>query len=230
MSLLTIFLASLLGSSHCAGMCGGFVAFYSANGTRPITHVYYSAGRFITYIALGTAAGLLGSSIDNVGLLFGLQRAAAVIIGVLMISWGFAHLFGITPVLRLKNRVFRNLIFPFHAALKQSREQGGPKLAFLFGLLTTLLPCGWLYSFVALAAATASPVEGALVMAVFWMGTLPIMTSLGAVSAALTSRMRTYVPRITALLIIIAGFLSISGHLTPMAHNHECAAQESILE
>ena len=27
----TVFMASLAGSLHCAGMCGGFVAFYSGN-------------------------------------------------------------------------------------------------------------------------------------------------------------------------------------------------------
>ena len=45
------------------------------------------------------------------------------------------------------------------------------------GLLTTLLPCGWLYAFVALAAGTASAPLGALVMLTFWIGTLPAIAA-----------------------------------------------------
>lgn len=49
------------------------------------------------------------------------------------------------------------------------------------GLFTTLLPCGWLYAFVVTAAGTGSgtPLHGAALMAVFWLGTLPMMLTVG---------------------------------------------------
>ena len=47
------------------------------------------------------------------------------------------------------------------------------------GLLTTLLPCGWLYAFVITAAGTGNALAGAGLMATFWVGTLPMLTIVG---------------------------------------------------
>ena len=63
----TVLGASLLGSAHCAGMCGGFVAFY-AGGAASLRgraawscHLAYNGGRLAAYATLGGAAGLLGA-------------------------------------------------------------------------------------------------------------------------------------------------------------------------
>src|SRR5207249_4065961 len=54
-----------------------------------------------------------------------------------------------------------------------------PVRAIATGLLTTLIPCGWLYAFVITAAGTGNALNGAALMAVFWIGTLPMMTAIG---------------------------------------------------
>ena len=69
-----IFLASVLGSFHCAGMCGAFLAVASgAPGGRAKRQVLlqgaYHAGRLVSYTALGAAAGAAGGLVDLGGTL-----------------------------------------------------------------------------------------------------------------------------------------------------------------
>ena len=90
-SLISVFLASLLGSAHCAGMCGGFIAYYSAKANNSSTsHIAYHIGRLLTYTILGVLAGLLGHQIDNQANLFGFQKATALVTGIILIYWGIS--------------------------------------------------------------------------------------------------------------------------------------------
>ena len=89
----TVFFASLLGSVHCAGMCGGFIAFYAgsdATGGRArwFGHLAYSGGRLLTYSILGVFAGWLGRAVDLAGSFAGVGRIAAVLAGLSMVAWG----------------------------------------------------------------------------------------------------------------------------------------------
>ena len=58
---------------------------------------------------------------------------------------------------------------------------------FLLGALNGLLPCGLVYIAAAAAAATLQPAHGALHMAAFGAGTLPIMFGLSAAAPRLRS-------------------------------------------
>jgi sulfite exporter TauE/SafE len=84
------------------------------------------------------------------------------------------------------------------------------------GLLTTLLPCGWLYAFVATAGGTGSVSHAMLVMFVFWAGTLPMMLSIGNGAQRVFGPMRRKLPTLTAATVMILGLLSITGHLRPL--------------
>ena len=106
--LLTVFVASVVGSLHCIGMCGPFVAFYSgADGSggarRLFSHAAYSGGRLLTYAVFGIAAGAVGAALDVAGSLAGFQRIAAIIAGVTMILWGVFALLQIRGV-----RIFKH--------------------------------------------------------------------------------------------------------------------------
>ena len=90
--------------------------------------------------------------------------------------------------------------------------------ALAIGLLTTLLPCGWLYVFVATAAGTGSGPGGALVMAVFWAGTVPVLAGVGA----LAQRAAGPLPRPAArcsppALLVVLGVLTVAGKFQPAA-------------
>ena len=123
--------ASLLGSLHCAGMCGGFVAFCSAGDAarrRPglAVHVVHGAGRLVAYVVLGVAAGALGAALDVAGALAGIHRAAAVLAGALVVVWGSAALLAALGV-RLPS--IRGVAFPVgwgEAPLPGSDPPGAP--------------------------------------------------------------------------------------------------------
>ena len=86
--------------------------------------------------------------------------------------------------------------------------------ALLIGMLTTLLPCGWLYAFAITAAGTASPLWGALTMAVFWAGTLPVLVAVGAGAAKLTGALGARAPVLTTCALIGVGLWTVAGRLT----------------
>lgn len=200
-----IFVASLLGSGHCAAMCGPFVAFYAGQGPSKAPHLAYHLGRLATYVLLGAAAGYLGTAVDSVGSWLGVQRVAAYSALVLMIGWGLGTLLQSVhnrPALHLFPASWQAFVSKRVANLRNQP----PILRGLFlGLLTTLMPCGWLYLFVVTAAGTANPWRGALTMAVFWSGSVPLLLGLGLFLARLSVSLRRYFVWATSIALIGIG-------------------------
>jgi sulfite exporter TauE/SafE len=211
----TIFVASLLGSTHCAGMCGPFVCFYAGADVRGggWGHLAYNGGRLVSYLLLGTIAGVLGSGVEQVGAGVGVARAAGIVAGALMVAWGIVTLLSLRGV---NLPTVGPLAGPqrwMSARLRDMRDLPPTLRALTIGLLTTLLPCGWLYAFVVTAAGTGS-VRGALtVMAVFWAGTLPMMVTVGIGLRRLAGPLRNRLPMISAVVILLVGMMSLTGRL-----------------
>ncbi|HEU4566165.1 MAG TPA: sulfite exporter TauE/SafE family protein [Gemmatimonadaceae bacterium] len=222
---LAVLAASLLGSVHCAGMCGGFVCFYAGStpGTPPGAvrragsggaHAAYNLGRLASYALLGALAGALGGRLDALGRMAGVSRAAAILAGTLMVAWGLGRIaaaWGVrVPSLGGSGAVQRRL----GAVLAAARERPPVARAALIGLLTTLLPCGWLYTFVVTAGGTGSALSGMLVMALFWAGTLPVMVAVGVGAQRLAGPLARRLPVVTAAALVVMGLLSISGKMS----------------
>lgn len=213
-SWLAVALASLVGSAHCAAMCGGFVAAY-ANGEsqapsrRALSHLAYNGGRLLTYSVLGAAAGAFGRALDLAGHAAGLADAAGVITGALLVFWGAIGLFPAPAVIRLRlkpKRGFGTWLSGLFAGFVQK-----PALAraLLLGLSTTLLPCGWLYAFVALAAASGGALSGAVLMSAFWAGSLPMMLGLGWSLQGVARRLHSRLPRLRSALVFGVGVVAL---------------------
>lgn len=218
----SVLLASLLGSPHCAGMCGGFVAFYAAGDGRGrgVPHLAYNGGRLVSYLTLGLIAGAIGAGVDHMGSLAGVGRVAALAAGVLMVAWGAAGLLAEAGVrLRLPGAPAA-LKRPLTAALQAVHARPAPVRALVMGLITTLLPCGWLYAFVAVAGGTAHPLAGAAVMGLFWLGTLPVMAGLGLAAQTAFGPLRRRLPMLTAALLVVCGLLTVAGKFRPMPMMH----------
>ena len=218
--LLAVVAASLAGSLHCVGMCGAFVAFYSGGdaGTGPwrfAIHGVYSLGRLAAYAVLGAAAGTLGATLDLAGRLAGLQRTAALVAGVVMIGWGVAALLQARGVRLVGWHGPKGAAGLLRRGL--SRVAGAPPLARAgtVGVLTGLLPCGWLWAFLVTAAGTAGAASGALVMTAFWLGTVPALVALGLGVQLAGLRLRRAVPAIAAVLLIVLGGLAIALRPSP---------------
>lgn len=203
----TVLASSLLGSAHCAGMCGGLALVASGpNDPHAKTRqVGYHVGRLVSYAAVGVVAGLVGQAVDDAGLLIGIQRVAAVAAGSLIACMGavaMARAFGAriatAPVPRPLVAVAQHV----HA-----RTLGLPPAwrGVPLGLATPLLPCGWLYAFAAIAAASALPMVGALVMAAFWLGTVPALVVAASGARLAFARLGRAAPAAAGLAMIAVG-------------------------
>jgi sulfite exporter TauE/SafE len=208
-------LASLLGSLHCVGMCGGFVTFYagaaSAESKRrfALSHVAYNGGRMVTYIILGALSGGLGAALNKTGILLGAQNIAIYAAGVLMILWGVFMLARQQGLSSLHFRLPRGFQLWLQRRHQSLRDKPPLVRAGLLGLLSTFLPCGWLYAFAVTASGTGSPVKGGIIMFAFWLGTVPALLGLGLSVQHLSLRFRKALPTLSAVAILMVGFVTL---------------------
>jgi len=229
----TILVASLIGSLHCAGMCGAFLAIATGSvdaspKQKVMTQLAYHLGRLFTYMTLGAAAGAVGALVDLTGRLAGIQTAATLVAGGVMVLFGVVSLLRIygVQVARLRlPKVWQSTVSGMH---RRSMRYEPTTRAALIGLSTTLLPCGWLYAFVVTAAGTGHPATGAIAMAAFWVGTLPVMVSLGVGVQTVLGRFGSRVPTLTCVLLIAVGVYTLAGrsHLSSLALAKSATAGE----
>lgn len=234
--LLAVLSASLLGSMHCAGMCGPFcgiaVSGGRSKGAAAMLHAAYHGGRLVTYALVGAAAGAAGAMLDLASTLAGLQPIALALAGGVMV------LFGLAEIARIRNwkigltkfghwRPPAAWVRLMQRGQRFAARQSALPRALVIGLLTTLLPCGWLYAFVVTAAGSGGPLQGAAVMATFWVGTLPVLLSLGVGVRRLAGVLGERLPIATAAALVVVGIVTLSGRLTLSA---EALAQQVVAE
>lgn len=198
------FLAGLLGSVHCIGMCGAFAASCArAPGGLPAWH----AGRVGTYVLLGALAGSLGRVLPGPAWL------PAAIASALLV-WFALALAGLAPEPKL---------VPSGLVRLGARAAGRPAAAaqLLFGVANGFLPCGLVYSALSIPVALASPVDGALAMLAFGIGTLPAL-SLAALGLRRALTATLWRRRLFAALVLAAGMWAIWARASgsPVDHPH----------
>ena len=220
-----LFIIGLLTSVHCVAMCGGInlsqclprVAPDKGSGASGATgssgsrwqtvkpSLLYNAGRVVSYTVIGGLVGALGSVLILPGRAKGL---VALVAGVFMVIMGL-NMLQIFPALRKINpRMPRAL-----ASLVYREKQRGNKAPFTVGLLNGLLPCGPLQAMQIYALSTGSPLEGALSMLLFSLGTVPLMFGLGALGSLLSRRFTRKMMQASAMLVIILGVLMFQNGL-----------------
>jgi sulfite exporter TauE/SafE len=234
--LTTVFIASLLGSLHCVGMCGGFVAFYSgADGSggsrRLLSHAAYSGGRLAAYSVLGLAAGAVGAALDLAGSMAGVQRIAAVVAGVVMVLWGIFALLQIGGVKVFKHGSGSAVSKWLRRGISMVGQRPPVVKAAAVGLLSGVLPCGWLWAFVVTAAGTGSALGGVAVMVAFWAGTVPVLLALGLGAQLVAVPLRRHIPAVTAVILVVLGLYAIIGRPTTALaaiQKHQHAAEGTV--
>ncbi len=210
---IAVLVASLLGSLHCVGMCGPLALWATGGGQHRGTIAAYHLGRLSTYLIAGFFAGLLGSAVNISGDTAGYQMLAAKIAGMLLVIAGMHRLLSLHPRFRFAisgenpSRV---------AALLQKAKPllsgRGPRgRAYLGGLMTTWLPCGWLYLFVLLAAGTGGLLSALTVMSAFWFGTLPALTAVWFGAKRVVPRIGAALPVVAGVLLIVTGLYTATG-------------------
>jgi len=203
-----VLLASLLGSVHCAAMCSAFACLANGGGRRG---AFYHGGRLVAYVSLGAAAGVVGVGLDRAGLIANVQRTAALVTSVALVGWGLVQL---RQALRARRTVSASPWAGTLARLLHRTDAWDPRArATAIGLTTGLLPCGWLWAFVATAMGTGSPARGALVMLVFWAGTVPMLVAVAAGARRWGPVARVRWPLASASLVVALGLGELATHL-----------------
>ena len=227
-TILGVLVASLLGSVHCAAMCGGFVCLYSGgrgggdahHGRSSLPHVAYNGGRLASYLALGAVAGSIGRGVEHVGGIAGVARLAAVVAGTLMVLWGASTLLAASGVRVPSGKGPRRLQAALTSMLVRFRNESPVVRGAVTGLLTTLLPCGWLYVFVATAGGTGRVLDAVRVMFIFWLGTLPMMVTIGVGAQRVFGTFQRRLPLVAAGAAVVLGLLSMAGRLSARPFEH----------
>ncbi|MBI3556271.1 MAG: sulfite exporter TauE/SafE family protein [Deltaproteobacteria bacterium] len=204
-----ILVASLLGSAHCVGMCGGLVISF-VKDTKSLG--LYHLGRLLSYASLGAIAGALGNSILNAPISKQLPWVASTAFGILLIGVGVRRLSG-KPL----HLLFPKSVSLISANLIQRSLRGSSAIGvFTLGALSAFLPCGWLYTFVLGATATKSAILGAAALSLFWLGTVPALSAAPALFNRFTTKIRGFTPKISAALMIGLGLFSLSLHASAL--------------
>lgn len=185
------FLAGLLGSLHCVGMCGAFAATCAR---RPSGLPAWHLGRVGTYALLGALAGSLGK------LLPGPAWLPAGLASVLLI-WFALALAGLVPEPRLAPPGLAS-------AGQRAAHSRTPGAQLLFGVVNGFLPCGLVYSALTIPVALAEPLRGALAMAAFGAGTVPAL-SLAALGLRRLLLATLWRRRAFAMLVLATGLWTI---------------------
>ncbi len=165
---LTALLMGLAGGPHCVAMCGAACAGISqaAGPHRNSALWVFQFGRIAGYSALG---GLSAASLQGLGWLT-VQSAA------LRPVWSLFHvaalILGVMLLVQARQPVWlesaARKVWARTRSFAANRGRGAP---FVLGILWALLPCGLLYSALLVAALAGTPANGAMVMALFAIGT-----------------------------------------------------------
>jgi len=201
------FTVGFLGSTHCMPMCGGIVGILSQQGdSKPknlSNSLAYNTGRILSYSFIGLLAGLIGQlTLSPIGT-ESLIIISRLLTSVFMLSFGF-YLLGWLNFLSHLERAGQGIwkrVSPLSRKVLPIRNK---RSAFILGLIWGWLPCGLVYSALAWSLASANPVNGALIMLCFGLGTLPMLLSMGVASEKLLARRRSATVRRIAGGLIIA--------------------------
>ncbi|MEI6900543.1 MAG: sulfite exporter TauE/SafE family protein [Bacteroidota bacterium] len=195
-----------LGSFHCAGMCGPIalaLPFHNKTSQEKIgSALLYNTGRVFTYSLLGLTFGFLGF-----GLAFwGMQRWVSIGMGALMI------LSVVFPI------IFRSVSFGklVEALMNRFNRFFGKMFAFrswssvfFIGMLNGFLPCGLVYIALAGAIVSRGATDGAIYMALFGLGTIPMMFSVSMAGGIISVKFRNKARQLIPWVIVLIGILFI---------------------
>ena len=202
----TAFIFGLISSLHCIGMCGPIAMMLPLDRSNPTKKAFqillYHAGRLTAYGTLGLIFGFLGKGLY----LAGMQQQLSIIAGVLIIT-----------IVIVPEKVFAKYNFskPIYKILSKIKTSLGSQFKkktlnaiFTIGLLNGFLPCGFVYLALAGAASSHGVLEGMSYMALFGLGTIPMMLVLSLSGSFISIKARNWVQRISPVVaIVLALFL-----------------------
>ena len=205
--LYSAFIFGLISSLHCIGMCGPIAMMLPVDRTNPAKKttqiITYHLGRLTAYASIGFVFGMFGQGL----FIAGIQQQLSIFIGIAMI------LIVLIPEKNFANYNFSKPIFKLISKVKTTLgsqfKNKSYKSLFTIGLLNGFLPCGMVYVALFGAIAMQSISFGVLYMALFGLGTVPLMSSVVYLNSFLTLPIRNKIQKIIPYAAVCIGILFI---------------------
>jgi sulfite exporter TauE/SafE len=219
---LSALLVGLLGGVHCAAMCGGIVGALNLHARRPAlaaaaggvvqitgiaaqlpVHLAYSVGRVGSYTVAGAIAGAAGGTAAIIDTVLPAQIVLALVANALVVLLGLylAGLGGIVGRIESLGVAPWRRIAPFGRRFLPADSLGRALGA---GAVWGWLPCGLVYSALALALVSGDAARGAGVMLAFGIGTMPNLVAAGLALQRFREALARPRIRVTAGLAVAA--------------------------
>ncbi|MGV3772656.1 MAG: sulfite exporter TauE/SafE family protein [Verrucomicrobiales bacterium] len=225
--LFAAFFMGLVGSLHCAVMCGPLVMAVPVVGQSRMqivaSRMVYHLGRIALYTILGALFGLIGKSL----LLAGFQQWLSIFVGVAMLA------FLVLGAVGMKSPMWKTSIW-LKSLFENFIHRRSYLALFVLGAANGLLPCGLVYMAGTASIAAGGPLHSALYMICFGLGTLPMLLGMAFSSVSLMKllaglRFKAAIPiavTLVAFSLILRGMGLGIPYLSPAAADGamECAA------
>lgn len=224
LSLWLIFLTGLTtGGISCLAMQGGLLAGIIANqkkqelgdedGTEKskgtahpdwLPVALFLGAKLIVHAIFGLLLGALGSVLQ---VSLPVQLFFQFLAAVFMLATA-ANLLNLHPI-------FRYIVFqPPKFMQRWVRRTGKSSALFsplLLGVLTLLIPCGVTQAMELQAISSGDPLQGALIMTAFVLGTIPIFATIGIATSRLSESWRERFLRVAAVILVLMGLWGLNG-------------------
>jgi len=215
---LLAFLVGLLSALHCLGMCGGIVGaltFSLPIETRRdwprlvLFLVTYNTGRVASYALAGAAFGWLGQAVMATGPAAWPHRVLQWLAALVMVGIGL-YIAGWFPRFAQVERLGEPLWQRLEPVGRRLLPVATLPRALIYGAVWGWLPCGLVYTMLIATPAQGGPAAGALYMALFGLGTLPAMLTVGLLAGRLHAWSRNRKVQVAAgLSVIVLGLFTL---------------------
>lgn len=201
------FILGLFGSLHCLGMCGPIALALpldrSSQWKAGSGALVYNLGRTLTYALMGLVFGQIGQALS----LIGLQRWVSILAGTVLLLGVILHYVLQRPGLSLPG--LQRIVGRVKSGLAQRLGRTSYRSLLSIGLLNGLLPCGLVYFTLIGAIGMGAALQGAAYMALFGLGTVPLMLATNLLGHRIGQRWRSRLTQAIPYVLALFGVLFI---------------------
>lgn len=204
------------GFSSCMALVGGLILGLSARFAEmhPETssiqrfkpHLFFNAGRILSYIFLGGLIGLAGSFLQLSGVTLGLMTLAVTLV---MFTLGL-QLTGLFPRFTSMNLTLpKGISRKLGIGKRQSHEYSHTN-AMILGALTFFLPCGFTQAMQLFAISTGNFLQGGAIMGAFAIGTVPGLLGVGGLTSVIKGTFAFRFFKFAGVVVVVFAFFNLS--------------------
>ena len=192
--------------SSCLAVVGGMVIAFSEKYQTSAQdnffrgalwpNVKFHLGRIATFFVFGGLLGLVGGKISLSGNFISIYT---IIIAAVM-GWLGLSILGFVPPISSFGIKTPKFLLRYWGKLEDSEHKAAP---YFLGGLTFFLPCGFTQSMQIFALASGGFWTGALALAVFSLGTMPVLLALGATASWAKLEKIAFINKAAGVIVIL---------------------------